>query len=162
MSLSQTAVQQWTVRSQSGRTYTCYEQANGYLSCDCLGWTRRVASDGSRECKHTRAIEGVKQSSGRADAEAVMRRERVEEVSVTVLRGLPRQVEEADERRRRAEEWLAYNARFRKPSSPKRKPLPKVARVQAKKAAQVIPPAKLPSKLVIETTVTRRFSFEED
>ena len=46
----------WTFPSDSnpGRQYETLEYSDGTKSCNCPGWTRRVASDGSRSCKHTR------------------------------------------------------------------------------------------------------------
>ena len=47
----------WTFVSSNGRSrYQSLLYADGSTSCDCLGWCRRVAADGSRSCKHTRAI----------------------------------------------------------------------------------------------------------
>lgn len=38
---------------------------DGTLSCDCPGWTRRRQADGSRTCRHVRAIE-LRDTSGAA------------------------------------------------------------------------------------------------
>ena len=47
----------WTFGSSSGRgTYQTLLYADGSTSCDCPGWCRRVAADGSRSCKHTRSV----------------------------------------------------------------------------------------------------------
>src|SRR3954469_22350969 len=47
----------WTFASSSGRgTYQTLLYADGSTSCDCPGWCRRVAADGSRTCKHTRSV----------------------------------------------------------------------------------------------------------
>jgi hypothetical protein len=47
----------WTFDSSSGRgTYQTLLYADGSTSCDCPGWCRRVAADGSRSCKHTRSV----------------------------------------------------------------------------------------------------------
>jgi hypothetical protein len=47
----------WTFGSSSGRgTYQTLLYSDGSTSCDCPGWCRRVAADGSRSCKHTRAV----------------------------------------------------------------------------------------------------------
>ncbi len=47
----------WTFASSSGRgRYQTLLYADGSTSCDCPGWCRRVASDGSRSCKHTRSV----------------------------------------------------------------------------------------------------------
>jgi hypothetical protein len=49
----------WTFTSDSNPA-TQYETllyADGSLSCNCPGWTRRLAADGSRSCKHTRAVD---------------------------------------------------------------------------------------------------------
>ncbi len=37
--------------------YQILQHADGSTSCDCLGWCRRVAADGSRSCKHVRAVD---------------------------------------------------------------------------------------------------------
>ncbi len=56
----------WTFRSSRGdRSYQTLLYADGSTSCDCPGWTRRVAADGSRSCKHTRSV-----LMGGADREA--------------------------------------------------------------------------------------------
>jgi hypothetical protein len=46
--------QVWTFASDSnpGVTYQTLQYADGTTSCYCKGWTRRVAADGSRSCKH--------------------------------------------------------------------------------------------------------------
>lgn len=47
----------WTFASSSGgKRYQTLQYADGTTSCDCFGWCRRVAGDGSRSCKHTRAV----------------------------------------------------------------------------------------------------------
>ena len=47
----------WTFASSSGgKRYQTLLYADGTTSCDCFGWCRRVAGDGSRSCKHTRAV----------------------------------------------------------------------------------------------------------
>ena len=47
----------WTFASSSGGgRYQTLRYANGTTSCECPGWCRRVAADGSRSCKHTRSV----------------------------------------------------------------------------------------------------------
>jgi len=47
----------WTfASSRGGHSYQTLLYADGSTSCDCLGWCRRVARDGSRSCRHTRAV----------------------------------------------------------------------------------------------------------
>ncbi len=47
----------WTFASSSGGgRYQTLLYADGSTSCDCPGWCRRIASDGSRSCKHTRSV----------------------------------------------------------------------------------------------------------
>ena len=47
----------WTFASSSGGgRYQTLLYADGTTSCDCFGWCRRVAADGSRSCKHTRSV----------------------------------------------------------------------------------------------------------
>lgn len=49
----------WTFRSDSDPDleYQTLQYADGTTSCACKGWTRRVAADGSRSCKHTRWVD---------------------------------------------------------------------------------------------------------
>ena len=49
----------WTFRSDSDPDieYQTLQYADGSTSCPCKGWTRRVALDGSRSCKHTRWVD---------------------------------------------------------------------------------------------------------
>ena len=58
----------WTFCSDSNRDkeYETLQYADGSTSCNCPGWTRRVARDGSRSCKHTRLVD-----QGRADQQCV-------------------------------------------------------------------------------------------
>lgn len=47
----------WTFASSSGSgRYQTLQYADGTTSCECPGWCRRVAADGSRSCKHTRSV----------------------------------------------------------------------------------------------------------
>ena len=54
----------WTFVSSSNPSheYETLQYSDGAVSCNCPGWTRRVASNGSRSCKHTRLVD-----MGRAD-----------------------------------------------------------------------------------------------
>jgi len=38
--------------SSSSKTYQTIQYTDGYVSCDCPGWTRRAV----RECKHTNMV----------------------------------------------------------------------------------------------------------
>jgi hypothetical protein len=51
--------QVWTFRSDSNPDveYQTLQYADGSTSCQCKGWTCRVAADGSRSCKHTRWVD---------------------------------------------------------------------------------------------------------
>src|SRR5512146_930952 len=51
--------QAWTFQSESNPKieYQTLQYGDGTKSCDCKGWTRRVASDGSRSCKHCRWVD---------------------------------------------------------------------------------------------------------
>ena len=51
--------QVWTFDSDSNRStqYETLRYTDGSTSCNCAGWTRRVAADGTRSCKHTRAVD---------------------------------------------------------------------------------------------------------
>lgn len=51
---------------KNGKTYETIQYTDGSTSCNCPGWTRHVAADGSRNCKHVRNID-----MGRADAAAL-------------------------------------------------------------------------------------------
>ena len=46
----------WTFASSGGGRYQTLLYADGTTSCECPGWCRRVAADGSRSCKHTRSV----------------------------------------------------------------------------------------------------------
>ena len=58
----------WEFESSSsrGKNYETLLYADLTTSCNCMGWTRRTAPDGSRSCKHTRLVD-----MHRADAECV-------------------------------------------------------------------------------------------
>lgn len=58
----------WVFASSSrpDKLYQTLEYDDGSTSCECPGWTRRVAVDGSRTCRHTRSVE-----CGTADRECV-------------------------------------------------------------------------------------------
>ena len=49
----------WTFASDSNPsiTYQTLRYLDGSTSCNCKGWTRRVAADGSRSCKHSRFVD---------------------------------------------------------------------------------------------------------
>jgi hypothetical protein len=51
--------QVWTFPSDSNPdiNYETLRYTDQSMSCNCPGWTRRVAADGSRSCKHTRSID---------------------------------------------------------------------------------------------------------
>ncbi|MGA2542496.1 MAG: hypothetical protein ABSG78_13160 [Verrucomicrobiota bacterium] len=51
--------QVWTFASDSNPnvSYQTLQYVDGSTSCNCKGWTRRVAADGSRSCKHTRCVD---------------------------------------------------------------------------------------------------------
>ncbi len=71
----------WTFASSSGSgTYETLQYADGSTSCACMGWCRRVASDGSRSCKHTRYID-----QGIADAHCISSHDYDTEVTVAPL-----------------------------------------------------------------------------
>jgi hypothetical protein len=57
--MSEPISQVWTFPSDSNpdKEYETLRYTDGSLSCNCLGWTRRVAVDGSRSCKHTRWVD---------------------------------------------------------------------------------------------------------
>ena len=56
----------WEFKSSSSdKVYETLQYTDGSTSCNCPGWTRRVAADGSRSCKHTRMVD-----MGSADREA--------------------------------------------------------------------------------------------
>lgn len=43
--------------SSPGTSYTTILWEDQTISCNCPGWTRRVAADGTRDCKHCREAE---------------------------------------------------------------------------------------------------------
>ena len=49
----------WSFASDSNPNveYQTLQYADGTTSCNCKGWTRRITADGSRSCKHTRAVD---------------------------------------------------------------------------------------------------------
>ena len=52
-----TILKVWTFGSTSGNgTYETLQYNDLSTSCNCAGWTRRVAVDGSRSCRHTRLV----------------------------------------------------------------------------------------------------------
>lgn len=57
--MSKTISQVWTFGSDSNPDvqYETLRYTDQSMSCNCPGWTRRVAADGSRSCKHTRAVD---------------------------------------------------------------------------------------------------------
>ena len=63
--MSKPIQQVWRFNSDSDphKEYETLRYPDGSTSCNCPGWTRRLAPDGSRSCKHTRLID-----LGRADA----------------------------------------------------------------------------------------------
>jgi hypothetical protein len=66
MIMGKPAAKVWTFKSDSNpnKSYESVLYVDGTTSCGCPGWTRRVASDGSRTCKHTRLIDqGVADSN---------------------------------------------------------------------------------------------------
>src|ERR1700739_4256161 len=54
-----TIIKVWTFPSDSNPSvqYETLRYQDGSTSCNCKGWTRRVAADGSRSCKHTRLVD---------------------------------------------------------------------------------------------------------
>ena len=63
--MSQPINQVWRFGSDSNpdKEYETLRYEDGSTSCNCPGWTRRITTDGSRSCKHTRSVD-----LGRADA----------------------------------------------------------------------------------------------
>ena len=49
----------WTFASDSNPEleYQTLQYNDGTTSCNCKGWTRRLAADGTRSCKHTRWVD---------------------------------------------------------------------------------------------------------
>jgi hypothetical protein len=66
--MSKAITKVWTFQSDSNpdKTYETLQYDDGTTSCNCPGWTRRVAQDGSRSCKHTRLVD-----QGLADSHCV-------------------------------------------------------------------------------------------
>lgn len=67
MTSSKVFAESWIFRSDSNpkKTYETIRYTDGTVSCNCPGWTRRTAPDGSRTCKHCRLV-----YMGRAEFEA--------------------------------------------------------------------------------------------
>lgn len=57
--MKKTINQVWRFPSDSNPSneYETLRYTDGSTSCNCPGWTRRVAADGTRSCKHTRAVD---------------------------------------------------------------------------------------------------------
>jgi hypothetical protein len=57
--MSKNISQVWTFSSDSNPSvsYQTLRYVDGTTSCNCKGWTRRVALDGTRSCKHTRFVD---------------------------------------------------------------------------------------------------------
>ncbi|MBE0542242.1 MAG: hypothetical protein IH623_12715 [Verrucomicrobia bacterium] len=57
--MNQPVRQVWTFGSDSNPevSYQTLQYADETKSCNCHGWCRRVATDGSRACKHTRWVD---------------------------------------------------------------------------------------------------------
>lgn len=55
---TKTVAKCWTFASDSNpdKTYETLQYADGSTSCGCMGWTRKVDSNGHRSCKHTRLV----------------------------------------------------------------------------------------------------------
>ena len=65
--MSKVVAKVWTFESSSSsKTYETLQYTDGTTSCNCPGWTRRTAADGSRTCKHTRLVD-----QDRADTESL-------------------------------------------------------------------------------------------
>ena len=63
--MNQQITRVWTFASDSNANieYETLQYVDGSTSCNCKGWTRRVAADGTRSCKHCRLVD-----MGTADA----------------------------------------------------------------------------------------------
>lgn len=66
--MSATIIKVWIFGSSSDpdKTYETLQYENRSVSCSCPGWTRRIAPDGTRSCRHVRLVH-----MGLADEEAV-------------------------------------------------------------------------------------------
>ncbi len=49
----------WSFASDSNPNveHQTLKYADGTTSCNCKGWTLRLAADGTRSCKHSRAVD---------------------------------------------------------------------------------------------------------
>lgn len=79
--MSKTIAKVWTFSSSSNKnkTYETLQYDDNTTSCNCPGWTRRVAADGSRTCKHTRLVD-----QGIADQECVSSHEYTQPAPISV------------------------------------------------------------------------------
>src|ERR1700722_2862481 len=57
--MNKTVSKVWMFQSDSNpdTQYETLQYTDGSTSCNCKGWTRRVAANGSRSCKHTRLVD---------------------------------------------------------------------------------------------------------
>lgn len=56
--MAKDVAQVWEFQSSSStKTYETLQYTDGSTSCNCPGWTRRVAADGTRTCKHIRMVD---------------------------------------------------------------------------------------------------------
>lgn len=82
--MSKAILKVWAFGSDSSnKTYETLQYTDGNTSCNCPGWTRRVAADGSRSCKHTRFVD-----LGIADREC-LEKHTYQQVTVNVTVNVP-------------------------------------------------------------------------
>ena len=65
--------------SSPGKTYEVLGYPDGTMTCNCKGWTRRVAPDGSRTCRHVAECQRQRTSG----AVPVVRRQPVVHLAAT-------------------------------------------------------------------------------
>ena len=83
----------WTFPSDSNPNteYETLQYADGSTSCNCKGWTRRLAADGSRSCKHTRLVDmGAADANCRASHQYEPRKEKLNNHAKTKIIKLPK------------------------------------------------------------------------
>jgi hypothetical protein len=57
--MSKAVAKVWAFASSSNTAtrYETLQYSDGCMSCNCPGWTRRTATDGTRSCRHTRLVD---------------------------------------------------------------------------------------------------------
>ena len=57
MSKDVARVWEFASASNPNKKHEALQYTDGSTSCNCMGWTRKVAADGTRTCRHVRMID---------------------------------------------------------------------------------------------------------